>query len=128
MKILLIDDDPDTRSIYGELLTEAGYEVSFASDGEEGLNKILEGGYNLILLDIMMPKIDGMQILKKLQETSPKEFNGPVVVLSALDQDHIIREALNLGAKGYLPKPRLSPDEVLAKIAKFIQDDVNSPL
>lgn len=126
-KILLVDDDPDTRSIYGEFLTQAGYDVFFAADGEEGLAKIIEGGYDLILLDIMMPKIDGIDILKKLQMRGPKSYNGPIVMLSALDQDRIVRKALQLGAKGFLSKPKLTPDMALDEIKKFILGDLGRP-
>lgn len=121
-RILMVDDDNDTRDIYGEFLTGAGYQVDFAKDGEEGLAKILQGGYDLILLDIMMPKIDGLGILKKLQEIppDPSVYNGPIVVLSALDQDYIVEEAKKLGAKGFLAKSGMTPDQALNKINEFL--------
>lgn len=120
-RILLIDDDSDTCNIYGEFLSEAGYQVDFAKDGEEGLAKILQGGYDLVLLDIMMPKLDGISLLKKLKERPEgNTYNGPIVVLSALDQEYIINEALKLGAKGVLSKPGLTPDTALQKISEFL--------
>ncbi len=120
-KILLIDDDPDTISIYSEFLTQAGYLVDIAKNGEEGLIKIRQGGYDLIILDIMMPKLDGMSILKKLKENPSGVYNGPIVVLSALDQENIIKSAMDLGATGYLPKANMTPDIALKKITEFIQ-------
>lgn len=120
-KILLIDDDPDTISIYNEFLTEAGYQVDIARDGEEGLEKIRQGGYDLIILDIMMPKLDGMSILKQLKEHPSDVYNGPIIVLSALDQDQVVQSAMDLGAKGFLPKANLTPDVALQKISEFIQ-------
>lgn len=121
-KILLVDDDPDIQDLYLEFLTEAGYKVDQARDGQEGLAKILQGGYDLILLDIMMPKIDGLGILRKLQARGESiNYNGPVIVLSALEQDYIVKEAMGLGAKGFLPKSNLNPDQALNKIAEFLK-------
>ncbi|MBI2011753.1 response regulator [Candidatus Daviesbacteria bacterium] len=120
-KILLIDDDQDTRDIYSEFLTNGGFSVDLAADGEEGLAKILQGGYDLILLDIMMPKIDGITILKKLKENPPDVYNGPIVILSALDQEYVVKSAMELGAKGFLAKSSMNPDEALKKISEFMQ-------
>lgn len=121
-RILVIDDDEDIRNIYKDFLSEAGYKVELAKDGQEGLAKILQGGYDLILLDLMMPKIDGLGILRKLQVRPPSaNYNGPIVVISALDQDYIVKEALSLGAKGFLPKSGLNPDEALSRISEFLR-------
>lgn len=120
-KILLIDDDQDTRDIYSEFLTDAGYSVELAKDGEDGLVKILEGGYDLILLDIMMPKLDGITVLKKLKENPPTIYNGPIVMLSALDQDHVVKSAMDLGAVGFLAKAGMTPELALKKIPEFLQ-------
>lgn len=120
-RILIVDDDQDTRDIYGEFLTEAGFEVDYAKDGNEGLAKILEGGYDLVLLDIMMPKIDGITILKKLKENPPQGYNGPIVMLSALDQEHIVKSALDLGAAGFLSKTNVNPEEALNKVSEFMR-------
>ncbi|KKR83187.1 MAG: hypothetical protein UU29_C0007G0057 [Candidatus Daviesbacteria bacterium GW2011_GWA2_40_9] len=67
-KILIVDDDDDIRNIYKDYLTANGFKVELATNGQEGLSKILQGGYDLILLDIMMPKIDGLGILRRLKE------------------------------------------------------------
>lgn len=127
-KILLIDDDQDTLDIYFELLTNEGFSVDTARDGEEGFIKISKGGYDLILLDIMMPKIDGISLLKRLKQRPPISYNGPIIVLSALDQDLIVQEALKLGAKGYIVKSDLNPDEVLKKVYQLVNSskpDIN---
>ncbi|KKR93534.1 MAG: hypothetical protein UU44_C0002G0195 [Candidatus Daviesbacteria bacterium GW2011_GWB1_41_15] len=102
-KILIVDDDDDIRNIYKDYLTANGFKVELATNGQEGLSKILQGGYDLILLDIMMPKIDGLGILRRLKEKPLNQnvYNGPIVVLSALRQDEVYNEALRLGAKGY---------------------------
>lgn len=119
-KILVIDDDPYIEDIYKEVLTEGGYKVDFASDGQDGLTKIFLGGYDLILLDIMMPKIDGLGILKILKDKPPNVYNGPIFVLSVLNQERIIKTALDLGASGYIIKSDLTPDQVLNKISAIL--------
>lgn len=121
-KILLIDDDQDILDVYQEFLTAEGFQVDIARDGEEGLAKIHQGGYDLILLDIMMPKVDGIGVLKQLRARADKQdvYNGPIVVLSALDQPIIINEAMNLGAKGYIIKTNMTPDKTLEKIYQFM--------
>lgn len=121
-KILVVDDDTDIRDIYSEVLKEAGYEVDLAKDGEEGLKKILLGGFDLILLDIMMPKIDGISVLRKLKETPPGSYNGPVIMLSQLNEEKIKEVAFDLGAKGYLIKSDLTPDQVISKISEIISN------
>jgi len=120
-KILVIDDDPYLRDLYKEVLTQGGYQVDIASDGQEGLTKILLGGYDLTLLDIMMPKIDGLKILKILKDKPPSVYNGPIFVLSVLNQDDIIKKAMDLGAKGYIVKSDLNPDQVLNKISGILE-------
>ncbi len=121
-RILLIDDDQDTRDLYFEFLTGAGYKVDLAKDGEEGLAKILQGGYDLILLDIMMPKLDGITILKKLKENPPSVYNGPIIMLSALDQEHVVKSAKDLGARGFLAKANMTPDLALQKIEELLKN------
>lgn len=119
-KILVIEDDQFLRELYDELLKEEGYEVDIAEDGEEGLNKFLEGGYSLVLLDIMLPKIDGLEILRKAKDKKPKKENGPIVLLTNLGQDSIIKEGFSLGAAGYLVKSAMNPDQVLDEIKVFL--------
>lgn len=119
-KILLVEDDLYIRDIYKEVLKNEGYDLTIAIDGQDGLTKAREGGYDLILLDMMMPKMDGMTVLKELQKNPPKEPNTQIVVLTNLAHDAVIQEALALGAKGYLVKSGLNPDEFVEQIRKFI--------
>ncbi|MDQ3239213.1 MAG: response regulator, partial [bacterium] len=85
-----------------------------------GYNKAKMGGYSLIMLDIMIPKMDGLQILKKLKEENKLAINGPVVLITNLEQDNIIQEGYKLGASGYLVKSALTPDQVLHEIRTFL--------
>ncbi len=120
-KILVVEDDQFLRDLYNELLTEAGYTVELGSDGEEGLNKVSTGGYDLVLLDIMLPKMDGLEILKRVKQNHPKSPNGPIVLLTNLGQDAIIKEGFSLGATGYIIKSAMTPDQVLAEVKVFLK-------
>jgi len=119
-RILVVEDDQFLRDLYNELLKEEGYDIDFAPDGEVGLNKMLEGGYDLILLDIMLPKLDGLEILRRLKEKQTQKPNGSIVLLTNLGQDSIIKEGFNLGASGYLIKSSMNPDQVLAEVKVFL--------
>lgn len=120
-KILVIEDDQYLRDVYQEVLTEAGYDITASVDGEEGLVKIKEGGYSLILLDMMMPKLDGLGVLEALKQNSPKAANGPIILLTNLAHDPVITKALSLGAKDYLIKSDLNPDQLVVKIRELLE-------
>ena len=92
-----------------------------AADGDTALSKINEGGYNLVLLDIMLPKKDGLQILKEVQVNPPVKPNGPIVVLTNIGQDAIIKSCFEAGAAGYMIKSALNPDQVLQEIHNYLQ-------
>ncbi len=119
-KILIVEDDQFLREFYQELLQSEGYFVDVAADGEVGLKKIQENEFNLILLDIMLPKKDGMQILRDLKAYPAKSANVKIVVLTNLGQDSVIKECFNLGAEGYLIKSALNPDQVLTEIKSYL--------
>ncbi|MBI2196798.1 response regulator [Candidatus Daviesbacteria bacterium] len=120
-KILIVEDDQFLREFYQELLVAEGYNVDTAADGEIGLSKIQNNDYSLILLDLMLPKKDGVQILKDLKVAPAKSSNTPIVVLTNLGQDTVIKECFNLGADGYLIKSALNPDQVLTEIKSYLQ-------
>lgn len=117
-KILIVDDDQFLRDLYEEILKDAGYEVEMAVDGEEGLAKIVSVQYDLVLLDIMMPKLDGIGVLKKLQE-NPPAIKNKVVMLTNLAHNPIIKEATSLGALSYLIKADLTPDQLVDNVKKL---------
>lgn len=119
-KILLIEDDVFTRELYEDVFGNAGYEIESAPDGEIGLTKAKEGGYDLILLDVMMPRLDGLGFLKGLKTTPPKKSNGPILLLTNLAHDPVVKEALATGAKDYLVKAEFNPDELLEKIKAYL--------
>lgn len=120
-KILLIDDDQFIREMYEEVLKNEGYEVETAIDGKEGLEKIMTGGYDLILLDVMLPYIDGLGILTQLQKDKPKKANGPIILLTNLAFDPAVKEALQKGATMCLYKAEMNPGEFVNKIKEILK-------
>jgi DNA-binding response OmpR family regulator len=121
-KLLVVEDDQFLRELYVEILTNEGFAVDQAIDGEEAYNKMYAGGYDLVLLDIMLPKADGLKILEKLKtETPPMKPNGSVVVLSNMDHDSAIAKAISLGARGYMIKSDQTPDQIIKKIKEYLQ-------
>lgn len=120
-KILVVEDDMYTRDLFVETLTTAGYVVTSAVDGLEGLKHIQEGGFDLILLDAMMPKMDGLTVLQKMKEIPSKQPNGPVVMSTNLAGDMVLNEALENGAKACFIKTDLNPDQLVSKVQEFLQ-------
>lgn len=125
-KILVVEDDQFLRELYDELLRDEGYSVETAADGETGYQKLAVGGYDLVLLDIMLPKKDGLEILTELKTSPPKTPNGPVVLLTNLGQDAIIKQAFGIGASGYLIKSAMTPDQVLHEVKVFLKNKASS--
>ena len=110
-KILVADDEKDIRSVLALYLEDAGYEVVEAADGAEALRVLESQDIDLCLLDIMMPELDGYQVLKRVRETD----DVPVIVISAKGQDSEKILGLNLGADDYLVKP-FNPLEAVARV------------
>lgn len=120
-RVLIVEDDQFLREFYQELLESEGMVVDTAPDGETAVNKIHEGGFDLVLLDIMLPKKDGLQILKESKINPPTKPNGPIVVLTNIGQDAIIKNCFEAGAAGYMIKSALNPDQVLQEIHNYLQ-------
>lgn len=119
-KILLIEDDQLVREAYEEALRGEGFDVEIAADGQEGLNKAKQGGYSLILLDMMLPKIDGLGILRGLRQEPPLVKNGPVLLLTNLSHDPVINQALELGASAALIKSDIDPGLLIESVKGYI--------
>lgn len=117
-KVLIIEDEQDIRTIYAEVLQNAGYVVDQAPNGEVGEDKLKNSDWQLLLLDIMLPGKDGLKLLKDLKEV-PGMKKGPVIVLTNLNSEHIIQEAFKLGADGYLIKSEVNPDKVVEEVGRF---------
>lgn len=121
--ILLVEDDPFLIDIYTTKFKEAGFEMSVAEDGEEALRKIQEEKPDLLLLDIVLPRIDGWEMLEKIKNQNLKGFK--IVVLSNLGQKDDIEKGIKLGADRYLVKAHLTPSEVVEEIQTIL---ANTPL
>ena len=120
--ILLVEDETDLRNLYQMLIEGEGYQVTTAADGKEGLAQIKKGGFDLVLLDIMLPFIDGLEILESTaKDSSAKQPPSTIVLLTNLAQDQTVAKAIELGARGYLVKSDHDPDELLVAINQFIQ-------
>lgn len=118
-KILIVEDEEYLRDLYVELLTEAGYDVDSASAGKEGYVKMKRGGYDLVLLDIMLPEIDGLEILKRLTEAPSEKPNKNIVLLTNLSKDLTISRGVALGIQGYIIKSDLTPGQFIKEIKTY---------
>jgi DNA-binding response OmpR family regulator len=118
-KILIIEDEEILSNLLEKKLKEIGYDVSVAFDGEEGLNKIKELKPDLVLLDIIMPKKGGFEVLEEMQKDSQLK-KIPVIIISNSGQPVEISKALDLGVKDYLIKTQFDPQEVIEKVKNQI--------
>src|SRR4030042_1224805 len=117
-KILVIEDDKFLRELICQKLIKEGYQVVEAIDGEEGVKKIKEEKPNLVLLDLILPGIDGFEVLTKAKE-DPSLAEIPVIILSNLGQKEDVERGMKLGAVDYLIKAHFTPGEIIDKVKKF---------
>jgi len=121
-KILIVEDEePMLRSLTDEF-TEAGFDVVQARNGEEGLKAVLEDGVDLVLLDIILPKMDGMTMLKKMRADS-KGANMPVILLTNLDYSVGVAKAMESGAYDYLVKTDWTLSDVVEKVKERLNQE-----
>jgi CheY-like chemotaxis protein len=118
-RILVVEDDLFLRELYSDILSGEGYKVETAEDGEVALAKMKIGGYDLVLLDIVMPKMDGLSVMKQMQNTPPLAPNKCVVFLTNLDKDEEIKTALQLGS-GYLIKSQITPGSLVEEVKVYL--------
>lgn len=124
---MVVDDDAFIRELYEEVLKNEGYDVTTAEDGEVALSKLLEGGFDAVLLDVMMPKLDGLGVLTKLKETKPKTPNGPILLLTNLDHDPMLDKAKELGASMYVLKAEILPPKLVELVKTAVANGVPQP-
>ena len=118
--ILVVEDDKFLRELIVQKLIKEGYEVVEATDGEQGIKKIKEEKPDLVLLDLILPGIDGFEVLSKMKE-DPGISSTPVIVLSNLGQKEDVERGLSLGAADYLIKAHFTPGEIIEKIKKNLK-------
>lgn len=118
--ILIIEDDKFLRELIAQKLSKEGYNTSEAVDGEEGIKKIQQEKPNLVLLDLILPGIDGFEVLSKMQQ-DPLLAQIPVIILSNLGQKEDVEKGLKLGAVDYLIKAHFTPGEIIEKIKSALK-------
>ncbi len=119
MKILLVDDDAFLRDMYATKFRELGYTISVAETAENALLKLHEGEFDVILMDMIMPGMSGVELLKEIK--AEKLGGTPIcIMLSNQSEESDRREALESGAVGYIVKAELIPSEVVAEVVKFV--------
>ena len=123
-KILIIEDDKLLLKVYRTNFDIMGFEVDTAADGQEGWEKIKLGGYDVILLDLKLPKLSGMQLLTLVKNENMGHKNGAIVVLSNVDDRETVMQIKQLGAAGYLIKDRVSPQSVVAEVSKYLTSKI----
>lgn len=118
-KILLVEDDTVILRILSERLRKEGYDIFVAEDGEEGLEKVKSLKPDLILLDLILPKLDGISLLKKIKKDESIS-NIPILILTNLRSDETIEESTKLGVSDYLVKVNYTPDELVSKVKETV--------
>lgn len=116
-KILIIEDEKPIGNALKLKLQKEGFEAELVSNGEEGLKQIKKKKYDLLILDIVMPKMDGFDFLEEVQN---KKFDSPIIISSNLSQPEDMEKAKNLGASEFFVKSDISLSEIVSKIKKYL--------
>ncbi len=119
-KVLIIEDDEFLADIYKTKFELEGFKVILAGDGEKGLKAIQTKKPDLVLLDILLPKMDGFAILQTIKK-DPETKNIPVILLTNLGQKEDVQKGLKLGAVDYLIKAHFNPSETVEKVKKILE-------
>ncbi len=125
-KILLVEDEDFIRDLYVRQLTKAGFNVKAAADGQSGLNLLRSEPFDLLLLDIMLPGINGLQLLREFKTQNP---TSPMItiLLTNLGQEAVIKEGFELGAQAYLIKASYTPDQVVTEVRNALSNSQPAP-
>lgn len=119
-KILIVEDDKFLRELIARKLIKEGYDIVEAVDGEEGVKKVKEATPDLILLDLILPGVDGFEVLSRVK-ADPNLVTIPVIILSNLGQKDDIEKGLKLGAVDYLIKAHFTPAEIIDKVKTVLK-------
>ena len=118
--ILIVEDDKFLRELIVQKVTKDGFNASEAVDGEEGIKKIREEKPDMVLLDLILPSIDGFEVLSLIRQ-DPGLSSIPVIILSNLGQKEDIERGMKLGATDYLVKAHFTPGEIIEKIKAYLK-------
>jgi DNA-binding response OmpR family regulator len=119
-KVLFVEDEPALQKALSVSLKAQGFEVLSAFDGESGLNMVKESSPDLVLLDLILPKMDGFTVLEELKKL-PETKNTPVIVLTNLDDTEDVQKVLDLGATNYLIKASYNTEDIANKIKEILE-------
>lgn len=119
-KIVIVEDEKYIMDMYKEIMEEAGFDVQTALNGESGLEVIESFKPDLVMLDLMLPGIDGMEVLKKVRESKDKFGSPIVIILTNLSDEVSVKYAFAEKADGYLMKTELTPEQVVNEIKTFL--------
>jgi len=119
-RILLAEDEKSIQELYQKVLQDAGFEVDTADDGEEALEKVAAHPYDLVLLDIIMPRKDGLSVLKELRAAPESGARQRIVMLTVLTADECLKTAMSAGADDYLDKTNLTPGQVVERVKALL--------
>jgi len=126
VKILVVDDDPDIREAISAVLEASSYQVVTACDGEDGLDKLRDERPDLMILDLLMPKMDGFAVLKELQDPRRSKYSKiPILILSSVAEDasrhrYELETGLELNVDDYVEKP-IDPHTLLWRVEKLLE-------
>ena len=121
-KIALIEDDASIREMYKMKLELSGYNIVTAEDGKEAVELVKKENPDLILLDILLPKKDGFEVLEEIKNSKDEKVKSiPIIMLSNLSSKEDISEAKKLGASDYFVKAKIAPEEVAEKVRRFFE-------
>ncbi len=121
MKVLLVDDEEATLEVFQQALVEANFEVTSASTGTTAIQKAKEEHPDAVLLDQILPDMNGNQVLEQLK-ADPDTKNIPIAILSNFNQDNLVANAMKLGASDYILKYQIAPQDLAAKINEIINE------
>lgn len=124
MKVLLVEDEEFIRDLFKRQLDLSGFTTDAFSTGNDGIAALDKNAYDLVLLDIMLPDINGLQILQTIR-SKPETKNVAVVLLTNLGQDAVIKQGFELGADGYLVKAAYTPDQIVQEVKNIMQKKQN---
>ena len=119
-KIVIVEDDKFLRELITQKILKEGYQVVGAVNGEEGVAKTKEVKPDLVLLDLILPGIDGFEVLRQIKE-DPETYKVPVIILSNLGQKDDVERGVQLGASDYMVKAHFTPGEIVAKIKAILK-------
>ena len=119
-KILVVDDDPFILDMYVIKFKEQGFQIDTATDGKMALERIDAGKPDIVLLDVVMPKMDGFDVIKKIQDSkTPRAFK--ILFLTNFGQKEDVERGMQMGADGYIIKAHFTPSEVVAKVKELLK-------